>query len=82
MQPARHTLGAVLLAAGRVKEAEKVYREDLRRWPENRWSLYGLSQALTRDGSPDAPAAEARFKKAWAGADIKIGSSCSCVKGE
>ena len=82
MQPVRHTLGAVLLAAGRVKEAEKVYREDLKRWPENGWSLYGLSQALMKDGSPQAPAIEARFKQAWAGADIKIGSSCLCVKGE
>jgi hypothetical protein len=35
-----------------------------------------------KEGSAEAPAIEARFKKAWAGADIKIGSSCLCVKGE
>jgi len=44
--PVRHTLGAVLLEAGRPGEAEAAYRYDLRHWPENGWSLYGLSVAL------------------------------------
>ncbi|MDZ4753432.1 MAG: hypothetical protein SGJ11_02920 [Phycisphaerae bacterium] len=35
MQPARHTLGTVLLDAGQAADAERVYREDLKRWPEN-----------------------------------------------
>jgi tetratricopeptide (TPR) repeat protein len=82
MLPARHTLGAVLLSVGRAQEAEQIYREDLKHWPENGWSLFGLSQALRKQDSPDATAVEERFKKAWAGADIKIGSSCMCVKGE
>jgi tetratricopeptide (TPR) repeat protein len=82
MIPARHTLGAVLLSAGRAKEAEEVYREDLKKWPENGWSLFGLAQALRKQGSPEAPAVEARFKKAWEDADITIASSCLCVKGE
>ena len=34
-QPSRHSLGAVLLAANRKADAEKVYRADLTRWPEN-----------------------------------------------
>jgi hypothetical protein len=33
----RHTLGALLLAARRAPEAESVYREDLKRNPENGW---------------------------------------------
>src|SRR5690606_12263311 len=37
--PVRHTLGAVLLDAGQGAEAEAVYREELRRNPENGWSL-------------------------------------------
>src|SRR5678815_4449700 len=37
--PIRHSLGAALLQAGQHAEAEKVYREDLRRFPENGWSL-------------------------------------------
>jgi tetratricopeptide (TPR) repeat protein len=41
--PARHTLGAVLLHAKQAEAAEQVYREDLRRWPDNGWSLHGLA---------------------------------------
>jgi len=48
IQPVRHTLGAVLLRAGESKQAEKVYREDLERFPENGWSLLGLRDALIR----------------------------------
>jgi tetratricopeptide (TPR) repeat protein len=44
--PVRQSLGAVLLKAGRAAEAEAVYREDLKRNPENGWSLYGLTQSL------------------------------------
>ena len=44
--PARQALGAVLLEAGRAREAETVYWDDLRRHADNGWSLYGLAQAL------------------------------------
>ena len=44
--PVRQSLGAVLLAAGRAKEAEVVYREELARNPANGWSLKGLGLAL------------------------------------
>src|SRR5207244_11712636 len=37
--PVRQALGAVLLHAGRAREAEQVYREDLARNPDNGWSL-------------------------------------------
>ena len=43
--PARHVLGATLMDAGRYAEAEAVYREDLKRRPENGWSLFGLWQS-------------------------------------
>ena len=46
--PMRHYLGAVLLDAKQAKEAEQVFREDLRRNPGNGWALYGLSRALRR----------------------------------
>ena len=55
-RPARHVLGAVLLDAGRPAEAEAVYREDLRRNPENGWALLGLSRSL-REREPDEAAA-------------------------
>ncbi len=74
--PPRHALGAVLLDAGRPAEAETVYWEDLRRNRENGWSLFGLMQALKAQGkNEDAALVEARLKKAWANADVKIVSS-------
>jgi len=74
--PIRHSLGAVLLKAGHHAEAEKVYREDLRRFPENGWSLFGLAQALRAQGKEnDAVAEEARFRRAWAGTDVTLTAS-------
>ncbi|HEU4724376.1 MAG TPA: hypothetical protein VFU59_03665 [Candidatus Eisenbacteria bacterium] len=73
---ARQSLGAVLLAAGRGAEAEAVYREDLKRFPENGWSLRGLADALRAQGKQaDADAVEARFKKTWAAADVTLKTS-------
>jgi hypothetical protein len=74
--PVRQELGAVLLAAGRVKQAEAAYREDLRRFPENGWSLFGLAKCLrARKATAEAAAVEARLAKAWARADVKLTSS-------
>lgn len=79
VQPVRHALGAILLDAGRAGEAADVYREDLKRWPENGWSLFGLSEALAASGQEaDAKAVRARFDKAWSKADVTLGSSCYC----
>ncbi len=69
--PARHALGAALLKAGRAAEAEKVYSEDLKKNPENGWSLFGLAESLKAQ-KKDAGPTEERFKKAWANADIKL----------
>jgi hypothetical protein len=74
--PARQALGAVLLEAGRAREAETVYWEDLRRHANNGWSLFGLVQALRAQGrQDDAAAVQARFDKAWARADVKLTAS-------
>jgi tetratricopeptide (TPR) repeat protein len=74
--PVQHSLGAVLLEAGRPAAAEKVYREDLRKNPENGWSLFGLAQSLRSRGQTDeAVQVEQRFEKAWAWADVKLKSS-------
>jgi tetratricopeptide (TPR) repeat protein len=72
--PVRQSLGAVLLASGRAKEAEAVYRQDLERNPENGWSLLGLAQSL-RAQKKDAADAEARFRRAWARADVTLTAS-------
>lgn len=80
LQPVRHTLGAVLVRAGRAAEAETVYREDLAKYPGNGWSLYGLSRALKAQGkAEESRDALGRFRKAWASADIKPDSSCLCL---
>jgi tetratricopeptide (TPR) repeat protein len=74
--PVRHQLGAALLQAKQAKEAEAVYREDLRRHPANGWSLFGLTQALKAEGSDrDAATSQAEFDNAWAHADITLASS-------
>lgn len=80
--PARHSLGANLMAAGRFAEAEQVYREDLSRLPENGWALFGLAESLQRQGKAgEAKAVLARFEKCWARADVSIQSSCFCQPG-
>jgi tetratricopeptide (TPR) repeat protein len=74
--PIRHSLGATLLKAGQHAEAEKVYREDLRRFPENGWSLFGLAQALRAQGkNAEADATESRFRHAWANTDVTLTGS-------
>jgi tetratricopeptide (TPR) repeat protein len=74
--PPRHALGAVLLEANRPAEAETVYWEDLKRNRESGWALFGLMQALKAQGkNADAALVEARFKKAWAQADVTLASS-------
>ncbi len=79
--PSRHALAAVQLASARPAEAEKTYRDDLRRYPENGWSLGGLARALEAQGRADeAAAARARQAQAWSRADTKPETSCLCVK--
>jgi len=74
--PTRQVLGAVLLQAGRASEAEAVYWEDLRRYPHNGWSLFGLAESLRKqEKSAEAAMAEQRFQKAWAQADVKLTAS-------
>lgn len=81
-QPVRHILGAVLVKAGRFAEAEAVYREDLRRLPENGWSLWGLSRCLHAQGKKaEGGEADHRHAAAWKRADIRIGATCLCVEG-
>jgi tetratricopeptide (TPR) repeat protein len=74
--PIRQSLGAALLKAGRNAEAEAVYREDLKRFPENGWSLFGLAAALRAQGkSAEAEEVDRRFTKAWSAADVKLTAS-------
>jgi pimeloyl-ACP methyl ester carboxylesterase len=74
--PPRQILGAVLLEAGRAAEAEAVYREDLQRFRENGWSLFGLRESLrAQRRGHEAEDVQRRFERAWARADITLTSS-------
>ena len=74
--PVRHVLGAALLDAGRSKEAEVVYWQDLARNRENGFALYGLAQAYAAQSKEvQAEAAQRRFESAWKAADAQLTSS-------
>ena len=74
--PIRHSLGKTLLKAGKAAEAEAIYREDLKRFPGNGWSLYGLAASLRSRGAiKKAEQVELELQKAWAGADVALTAS-------
>jgi tetratricopeptide (TPR) repeat protein len=72
-QPMRHYLGAALLDAGRAAEAEAVFRRDLRWNQNNGWSLFGLYQALERQGNLEEASATRRlYEAAWQYSDTAL----------
>ncbi|MGV3530606.1 MAG: hypothetical protein ACO1OO_17015 [Flavisolibacter sp.] len=72
----QHHLGAVLLKAGKLQEAENTYRNDLHIWKKNGWALIGLYNALTQQKKQDeAEKVKAAFDDAWQYADVKITAS-------
>jgi tetratricopeptide (TPR) repeat protein len=74
--PVRHYQGAALHSAGKAKEAEAVYREDLRRHPHNGWALFGLSKSLAaQKKTAEAAAVNDEFDAAWKNADFKLAST-------
>lgn len=75
-QPMRHYLGAALLKAGRVVEAEQVYLRDLRWNQNNGWSLLGMHQTLKAQGRMDeAQQYYDRWQEAWTFATVDIEGS-------
>ena len=71
--PARPTLGAALIRAGKPAQAEAVFREDVQRWPRNGWGLFGLEQSLRAQGKfASADIVHREFDKAWKRADVKL----------
>lgn len=74
--PMRQSFGRALLEAGDPVGAQAAYREDLARFPENGWSLYGLAQGLDAQGrNEEADAVRGRFRKAWSQADVQLSAS-------
>ena len=88
MQPTRHALGALLMDAEQVEEAEAVYRADLGldgtlarpcQHPANVWSLHGLHECLVRRGEmAEANHIKLQLDKAAARATVPIKASCYC----
>jgi tetratricopeptide (TPR) repeat protein len=70
--PTRESLGAALVRANRLDEAERVFRDDLTRNPNNGRSLFGLWQTLLAMKKESAAAAEKQFDEAWKHADVKL----------
>lgn len=74
--PVRPYLGAALLDAGRPREAAAAYQEDLRTYPRNGWSLFGLAQAQRAMGDSKAAEDSLRaYADAWQWADAKLVAS-------
>jgi hypothetical protein len=68
----------LILAFGfdHAEAAERAYREDLDKYLENGWSLFGLQQALDAQGRVEEAAdLHRRFEKAWARADFNLEAS-------
>ena len=75
-QPMRHYLGAALLKEGQFKEAEEVYRKDLKWNQNNGWSLFGLYQSLESQGRiKESKEIYIKWTEAWKAADIELTAS-------
>ncbi len=78
--PSRHTLGAAYLDSKMPKDAERVFRADLVKLPNNGWALYGLAKSLRDQGRrSEAAKVDAQFRKQWEGSDFEITSPCACL---
>jgi tetratricopeptide (TPR) repeat protein len=66
--PVRQSLGAALLQAGRLSDAEEQFQRALKRAPANGWSYYGLAQVYKARGDAAAAGrAEAELARTWIG---------------
>jgi len=71
--PVRESLGGALLASGDAAGAEAVFREGLRRGPNNGRLLFGLLESLkAQKKTEDARWVEREFDTVWKGADIQL----------
>jgi|RhiMethySRZTD1v2_1073278.scaffolds.fasta_scaffold02443_4 tetratricopeptide (TPR) repeat protein len=73
--PVRQLQGAAMLAMGRAADAEKAFREDLKRFPNNGWSLSGLRESRIRQGRQrdgEIASLDTALGQAWRLADVKI----------
>ena len=66
--PVRQSLGAALLKAGKLEEAEAAFRASFAKTPSNGWALRGLVEVYEKRGDKAAAAAaRKRFAATWLG---------------
>ena len=71
--PERERLGVTLMAAGKVADAERVFRADLLHNVGNPRSLFGVWRSLAMQHKTSAAAAAKKvFDTAWSGADVAL----------
>lgn len=71
--PVRESLGAALLRAGQLTDAETVFREGLRRSPRNGRMLFGLLESLKAQRKTEASEWVTReFEASWRGAEVPV----------
>jgi tetratricopeptide (TPR) repeat protein len=74
----RHYLGSEYLTAGKYKEAESTFREDLKVWKKNGWALNGLKIAMEKQNKlEEAKIIEKEFNQAWQFANFALPSKNS-----
>jgi tetratricopeptide (TPR) repeat protein len=74
MLNSKHYLGNAYLLSGNGVKAQQVFLKDLEYNSENGWALYGLHQSLLmQKKTKEATGVKARFQKAFAKADVKMG---------
>ena len=74
--PTRQTLGHALLMNNSFDEAALVFEKDLKDYPRNGWSYFGLHLAQNKlNNQEESIEALNKFKEIWGRADISISSS-------
>jgi len=69
----RLMLGSALFVNEKYEEAEKVFRDELKKYPHNGRGLFGLKESLTAQGkNSEAAEIEVQFLKAWDDAEVLL----------
>jgi hypothetical protein len=83
--PMRQCLGRVELLQHQYAQAESTFRDDLKEFPSNGFSLFGLLQAVKAQvpsgahTPADVAAIQNQLDKSWARADVRLSSSCLLI---
>lgn len=71
--PVREWLGRALLRSGKFADAEAVYRTELEKHPQSGRALFGLAEALDKQGKrSSADIVRQQYEEAWKEADTKL----------